>query len=100
MPSNDKSIDTSTGENENTSYDAELLKDAIAEDEAAAPETNISKDYAQSKQFSTPDHELAPEEVTPSLGSSFNPLNDASESTAEGNPENFREMAQELNVDR
>ncbi|WP_404790644.1 hypothetical protein [Altericista sp. CCNU0014] len=82
---------------QNVDYDAELLKEAIAEDEEKTPSTNVQKDYEQSKAFSTPSQERDPEEISPSLGSSFNPENKQSESSAEGNPENFRAMAQEVN---
>jgi hypothetical protein len=85
--SEDKSLD----------YDAEVMKEEIADDKTKAPSVNIEKDYERSKQLSTPEHELPAAEISPSLGSSFNPENKQSESSAEGNPENFRTMAQEIN---
>jgi len=83
-------------EDQSLDYDAEVMKEEIAEDKTEAPSVNIEKDYERSKQLSTPEHELSAEEVSPSLGSSFNPNNKQSESSAEGNPENFRTMAQEI----
>jgi hypothetical protein len=83
-------------EEQNVDYDAELLKEAIAEDEEKTPSTNVQKDYEQSKKFSTPSQEREPEEVSPSIGSSFNSENKQSDSSAEGNPESFRAMAQEV----
>jgi hypothetical protein len=84
--SDDKSLD----------YDAEVMKEEIADDKTKAPSVNIEKDYERSKQLSTPERELPAAEISPSLGSSFNPENKQSESSAEGNPENFRTMAQEI----
>jgi hypothetical protein len=85
--SEDKSLD----------YDAEVMKGEIAEDKTKAPSVNVEKDYERSKQLSTPEHDLPAAEISPSLGSSFNPENKQSESSAEGNPENFRTMAHEIN---
>lgn len=86
-------------EDQNLEYDAEAMKEAIQKDEVKAPSVNVQNDYEQSKKFSTPDHELSAEEVSPSLGSPFNPNNKDAESSAEGNPENFLSMAQEVNPD-
>jgi hypothetical protein len=86
-------------EDQNLEYDAEVMKEEISKDKVKAPSVNVQNDYEESKKFSTPDHELSAEEVSPSLGSSFNPNNKDSESSAEGNPENFLSMAQEVNPD-
>lgn len=81
----------------NSDYDAEVLKEEIAEDKTKAPSVNVETDYERSKQLSTPARDLPASEISPSLGTSFNPENKQSESSAEGNPENFRTMAQEVN---
>lgn len=86
-------------EDQNLEYDAEVMKEEILENKVKAPSVNIQNDYEQSKKFSTPDHELSVEEVSPSLGSSFSSNNKDAESSAEGNPENFLSMAQEVNPD-
>lgn len=86
-------------EDKNLDYDAELMKEAITADETPAPAVNVEKDYEQSKQFSTPEHEMDPAEISASLGSTFNAENKQAEASAEGNPENFRTMAQEISVD-
>lgn len=84
-------------EDQNSEFDAEIMKDEIAKDNLKTPSVNVQRDYEESKKFSTPDHELSEEEISPSLGSSFNPKNKDSESSAEGNPENFLSMAQQVN---
>ena len=86
-------------EDKNLEYDAEVMKEEILKDKVKAPSVNVQNDYEQSKKFSTPDHELSPEEVSPSLGSPFNPNNKDAESSAEGNPENFLSMAKEVTPD-
>jgi hypothetical protein len=86
-------------EDQNSEYDAEVMKEEIGKNTSKSPSVNVQNDYEQSKKFSTPDHELSPEEVSPSLGTSFNPDNKQSESSAEGNPENFLSMVQEINSD-
>ncbi len=86
-------------EDQNLEYDAEVMKEEIEKNAVEAPPVNVQSDYEQSKKFSTPDHELSPEEISPSLGASFNPDNKKAESSAEGNPENFLSMAQEINPD-
>jgi hypothetical protein len=83
-------------EDQNLDYDAEVIKEEIADKKVSAPSVNVQKDYEESKKFSTPDHELSAEEISPSLGSSFNPDNKQAQSSAEGNPENFLSMAQEI----
>jgi hypothetical protein len=89
-------INTSNIGDQDSDFDAEVLKEEIETDESKSPSVNVQTDYERSKEFSTPDHELSPEEISPSLGSSFNSANKESESSAEGNPENFLEMAQEI----
>jgi hypothetical protein len=86
-------------EDQNLEYDAEVMREEIEKDTVKSPSVNVQNDYEQSKKFSTPDHELSPEEVSPSLGASFHPDNKQSESSAEGNPENFLSMVQEINSD-
>ena len=93
-----KIMDTNI-QDQNLDYDAEVIKEEIADKKVKAPSVNVQKDYEQSKKFSTPDHELSAEEISPSLGSSFNPDNKQAESSAEGNPENFLSMAQEIKPD-
>jgi hypothetical protein len=83
-------------EDQNLDYDAEVIKEEIVDKKTKSPSINIQKDYEESKKFSTPDHELSAEEISPSLGSSFNPDNKQTESSAEGNPDNFLSMAQEI----
>jgi hypothetical protein len=83
-------------EDQNLDYDAEQMKEAIAAEETPAPTVNVEKDYEKSKQFSTPEHEMDAAEISPSLGSSFNPENKQAEISAEGNPEKFREMAHKV----
>ncbi len=86
-------------EDQSLEYDAEVMKEEIAKDNAKSPSVNIQKDYEESKKFSTPDHELSEEEVSSSLGGSFNSNNKDAESSAEGNPENFLSMAKEVSPD-
>jgi hypothetical protein len=81
---------------QNTDFDAEVLKEEIAGDKEKNPSVNVQSDYEQSKNFSMPSHELSPEEISPSLGSSFSADNKQSESSAEGNPDNFLSMAREI----
>jgi hypothetical protein len=83
-------------EDQNLDYDAEVVKEEIVDKKTKSPSVNIQKDYEESKKFSTPDHELSAEEISPSLGRSFNPDNKQTESSAEGNPDNFLSMAQEI----
>jgi hypothetical protein len=83
-------------DDQNIDFDAEALKEEIADDKEKSPSVNVQNDYEQSKKFSTPSHELSSEEISPSLGSSFNPDNNQSESSAQGNPENFLSMAKEI----
>jgi hypothetical protein len=80
-------------------FDAEVLKEEIAGGKEKSPSVNVQSDYEQSKAFSTPSHELSSEEISPSLGSSFSPDNQQSESSAEGNPENFLSMAREIDAE-
>lgn len=80
----------------NSDYDAEILKEEISEQKISTPSVNVQKDYEQSKKFSTPERELSPEEISPSLGNSFNSDNKQAENEAEGNPQNFLAMAQEI----
>jgi hypothetical protein len=89
-------VTNSSIDDQNIDFDAEVLKEEIAGDEEKSPSVNVQSDYEQSKSFSTPSHELSPEEISPSLGSSFSPDNKQSESSAEGNPENFLSMAREI----
>ena len=89
-------VDSLNIDEQNSDFDAEILKEEINIDESKSPSVNVQTDYERSKEFSTPDHELSAEEITPSLGSAFNSENKESESSAEGNPENFLEMAQEM----
>jgi hypothetical protein len=93
MSNSNKSIDDL-----NLDYDAEILKEEISEQKVNTPSVNVQKDYEQSKKFSTPDRELSPEEISPSLGTSFNPDNKQAENEAEGNPQNFLTMAQEIDT--
>jgi hypothetical protein len=83
-------------DDQNADFDAEVLKEEIASDKEKSPSVNVQSDYEQSKNFSTPSHELSPEEISPSLGSSFNTENKQSESSSEGKPENFLSMAREI----
>jgi hypothetical protein len=89
-------MDTPNIDEQNSDFDAEILKEEIGTDESKSPSVNVQTDYERSKEFSTPNHELSPEEISPSLGSPFNSANKESESSAEGNPDNFLEMAQEM----
>jgi hypothetical protein len=91
MAVSDTSID-----DQNIDFDAEVLKEEIADDKEKSPSVNVQSDYERSKDFSTPSHELSPEEISPSLGTSFNLDNKQAESSAEGNPENFLSMAKEI----
>jgi hypothetical protein len=89
-------IMNSNVEDQSLDFDAEMIKEEIVDKKIKSPSVNIQKDYEESKKFSTPDHELSAEEISPSLGSSFNPDNKQAESSAEGNPDNFLSMAQEI----
>jgi hypothetical protein len=86
-------------EDQNLEFDAEVMKEEIAKESVKAPSVNVQNDYEESKKFSTPDHELSAEEVSPSLGSTFSTSSKDAESSAEGNPENFLAMAKEVNPD-
>lgn len=83
-------------EDKNLNYDAEQMKQAIAAKETPAAAINVEKDYEKSKQFSTPERERDTAEISPSLGSSFNPENKQAEISAEGNPAQFRVMAHQV----
>ncbi|MCG9889705.1 MAG: hypothetical protein MH252_01350 [Thermosynechococcaceae cyanobacterium MS004] len=83
-------------EEQNLEYDAEILKEEIENEQTESPAINVQKDYEASKKFSTPDPRRSDEEVSPSLGSSFKTDNPDAQSSAEGNPENFLSMAQEI----
>jgi hypothetical protein len=90
-----KETDINSGER-NLDYDAETLKEEISQQKPESPSVNVEKDYEQSKRFSTAEKDLSPEDITPSLGNSFDFENTQSEGLAEGNPEKFLSMAQEI----
>lgn len=85
-------------EDRNTTFDAQQIKEAIAEEEVAAPKVNVESDYEKSKEFSVPPQDRDASDISSSIGSSFK-SEDKSDSAAEGSPDNFLSMAKEVGSD-
>lgn len=85
-------------EAQNTTFDAQQIKEAIAEEEIAQPKVNVESDYERSKQYSVPQENRDASEVSPSIGSSIKSDNEDDSSIA-GSPDNFLSMAQEFKPD-
>jgi hypothetical protein len=77
-------------------FAAEQLQDAIEADETGAPKANVESDYSRSKEFSTPAGGSDSGKFdSMNQGSAFS-KSEESEGSESGNPEAFRDMAQEV----
>lgn len=90
-------------------FDAELLKDEIASGQGKANKVDVDADYERSKEFDVAEIDrteagakaaaeaTAPEVKHSSFDSFAGATGDTSQSSSEGDPAAFREMAKEVN---
>lgn len=77
------------------SYVAEQLKDAIETEEVKPTKVNVEDDYERSKEFSTSSSSEADSNHFDSINRTGS-FGNQSEKIEEGDPEKFKNMAQEL----
>lgn len=102
-------VDPTRSIDEPPTYDAQQVKEAIAEGEEEKPEVNVDADYALAQEFSAPAQETEDMKPIGSLetvadihapaqdNSTFESSQGLESSGDEGDPDNFRDMARDLN---